>query len=169
MTNYFFSALVIDSGPYERLQIVSLALVNELGEAYYSESREYDIRLAPEAQRTAIPHNVDQTNPKSLETIAQEAQAFVGHRWPTFWGWNGAQEFTAFYQLFFKIGLPDTWPRHFHELEVELDRDGNPRPPRMDEMSDNHHALDNARWIRETYIWLQDRRLYAHIDEPPDI
>lgn len=153
---YFFSALVIDSGPRDPIQLVSLALVNEAGDEYYAESGEWNILLAPEGMRADICASIDQIAPKLLRTIAREVEAFVAHRFPVFWGYHGALEFTALYQLFGHQALPPTWPFYCHELAVELERDGNPRPPRMDEMQQEHHALPNARWVRETCLWLRE-------------
>jgi hypothetical protein len=159
--NYFFSALVIDSGPRDPIQLVSLAIVDETGNEYYAESREYNILYASESNRSIICKSIDQIPPKSLATIADEVQAFVRHRFPRFWSYCGAQEFTAICQLYYN-GLPQTWPRFYHELAVELERVGNPRPPHMDEMANNHHALLNAHWVRKAYLWLMERHSGAN-------
>jgi hypothetical protein len=154
--NYFFSALVIDSGPRDPIQLVSLGIIDEIGNEYYAESREYNILLASESNRPIICKSIDQIPPKSLVTIAEEVQAFVNHRFPSFWSYCGATEFTALCQLFYNV-LPQTWPRFYHELAVKLEQQGNPRPPHMDKMANNHHALVNAHWVRKTYIWLKSR------------
>ena len=152
--NYFFSALVIESGVRHPLQLVSLALIDEGGREYYAESNEYDYLYAPEPLRSLIPQSVDGTSPKPLALIAQDVEHFVAHHFPTFWGYNGFVEFTAFYQLFGTQSIPPTWPFYFHDFAVELERAGNPRPPDIDAIRDDHHALSNARWLRDAYAWL---------------
>jgi hypothetical protein len=154
--NFFFSVLVIDR-PRKPIQLVSLAIVNEAGEAYYAESGEFNIFDASEDKRSIICANLDQTHPKKLATIAREAQAFVGDSWVKFWAYNEVKEFEVLCRLLFDDDSVELWPNLYSELKDELQRN----PPGMEEMQHNHHALANAQWVRDTWLWLRNRQVDA--------
>lgn len=74
---------------------------------------------------------------------------------PEFWGYYSAYDHVALCQLFgTMMNLPKGWPMYTRDLKQLGDSLGNPELPRQDK--DEHHALADARWNRDTYVWLMN-------------
>jgi hypothetical protein len=74
---------------------------------------------------------------------------------PELWAWYGAYDHVALAQLFGRmINLPNGVPMWTNDLKQEVERRGNPSLPEQE--SAEHHALADARWVRDAYAWLAE-------------
>lgn len=70
---------------------------------------------------------------------------------PEFWGYYADYDWVVFCQLFgAMIALPNGFPMYCRDLKQLLDEKGNPHFQK----DSIHHALNDAEWIRETYMAL---------------
>ena len=85
---------------------------------------------------------------KSRTEIREDLLEFMGDT-PELWAYYADYDHVALCQLFGKmIDLPDTWPMYTRDLKQLLDEKGNPKIPKPE---NEHHALADARWVRDTY------------------
>ena len=85
------------------------------------------------------------------DNIAQELVAFVGES-PTFLGYYSAYDHVALCQLFgTMMELPTGWPMYTQDLRQLLDQSGLQGVTQPEDDHGIHFALDDARWIMETY------------------
>jgi hypothetical protein len=81
---------------------------------------------------------------------------------PEFWGYYSAYDHIALCQLFGSmVNLPPGWPMYTRDLKQLADSLGNPDLPRQEKRQ--HHALADARWQRDCYIFLLE---YAKQKKP---
>ena len=82
---------------------------------------------------------------------------------PEFWGYYADYDWVLFCWLFGKmINLPVGFPKYCRDLKQECaprsgslrDRLGNPQLPPQDSVE--HNALNDARWIKQAWEFLQD-------------
>lgn len=154
-TRFFLDTEFLESGPAYPLHLISLGLVCENGAEYYAESSEFPSNLAgPWVREHVFPHLTwKEANPN--RTIAVEVLRFVTGccempSKPEFWGYFSDYDWVLFCQLFGSmIMLPTGWPMLCYDLRQWLDHKElyNVRQPD----NDRHHALNDARWIAETY------------------
>lgn len=70
-----------------------------------------------------------------------------------FYGWYCDYDWVVFCQLFGKmIDLPNGFPMYCKDIKQMCDDLGNPKLPLQYE--DEHHALNDARWIKTAYEFL---------------
>lgn len=90
--------------------------------------------------------------------IKDRLRRFVGDDpAPEFWGYYSAFDWTLVCQIFGRlIDLPKNWPQHCNDLKQALMMCGNPKPPAIRRVM-NHHALEDALWVRTQYLWLKSK------------
>jgi hypothetical protein len=87
--------------------------------------------------------------------IRNAVRAFIANTpEPELWAWYGAYDHVLLAQLFGRmIDLPAGIPMWTNDLQQECHRLGDPQLPERDD--DEHHALADARWVRDALAWLQ--------------
>lgn len=81
---------------------------------------------------------------------------FVGDSTPEFWGYFADYDWVVFCQIFgIMVDLPEGWPRYCMDLKQLSVEWGLPRFPKPLEEKE-HHALNDARWNRDSYNWAID-------------
>jgi hypothetical protein len=149
---FFLDTEFIEDGT--TIDLLSIALVHESGETLYLVSSEVDFREASAWVKTnVLPDIMSEANGMHTRIeIRDKVLSFVDkHRAgqkPEFWGYYADYDWVAFCQLFGKmIDLPKGWPMYCRDLKQLCDDLGNPKLPK----NNAHHALSDARWIKEQY------------------
>lgn len=146
---YFLDSEFIEDG--KTIDLISIALVKENGDAYYAVFDSYDESKASDwvKQNVLCWINKETQVRKSRETIRGEILAFIGSDTPEFWGYYADYDWVALCQLFGKmIDLPKGWPMYCNDLKQALgDAIVEPQHPGTE-----HNAVLDALWIRKTYI-----------------
>ena len=74
---------------------------------------------------------------------------------PEFWGYYADYDWVLFCWLFGKMpSLPKSFPQYCRDIKQECDRLGAPPLPPQDSVE--HNALNDARWIKQTWEFLQE-------------
>lgn len=147
----FFDTEFLDHG--SSVELVSLGAVREDGSEFYMENAEANLLLANSwVQKNVIPKFTGPAH--SLSYIADHFKQFCGNN-PQFWAYYCAWDWMLVCQLmggFMK--LPSWWPGYCNDINTILVlRNQHPlawnRPEQKKE--DEHHALYDARWVRDAY------------------
>lgn len=180
MSKFFIDTEFIEDG--KTIDLISIGIVCEDGREYYALCTEVDVRRASEwVKENVLPHlpprpeNVNFSDPsispnikesalkwKSRQRIAQEIVSFVSHDGssdPVFWAYYADYDWVAFCQVFGKMmDLPEGFPMYCLDIKQECDRLGNPRLP--DQKEGEHNALEDARWNKKAWEFLQTYESY---------
>lgn len=154
---YFFDTEFQDT-PW-KLELLSIGVVAEDGREFYAATREvngnnYD--LNDWIRENVIPRLQPKRYPISVAMAAGEIRedllAFIGEDpKPIFWAYYGAFDWVALCWLMGgMMNLPKTWYWICQDLRTELDRAGC-QEVRDDGRDDEHNALADARWVRDTW------------------
>lgn len=148
---YFFDTEFNDDG--RRILLISIGIAAEDGRTYYAEfSNTIDLTVANQwVKEQVVPLLHGGEFRKTSFEISNQIIGFVGHK-PEFWGYYSAYDWVALCQLYGPmIDLPKTWPMFCYDLKQFA---GNTRLPKQ--LTVEHHALNDAIWIKESYDWLID-------------
>lgn len=153
MSRIFFDTEFIEDGA--TIDLLSIGLVAENGDEYYAEPEEAKrTRADAWVSKNVLPHLHGPI--KTRKQIADEVIAFVGDS-PEFWAYYADYDWVALCQLYGRmIDLPSGWPmfcRDVKQLAVSL---GSPQLPAQSETE--HHALADARWVRQAWEFLETAR-----------
>ena len=151
---FFLDTEFIESGPYYSIAMLSIGIVSEDGRELYEISQEADRgRANAWVQENVIPHLGDKP-PQSLVVIAHIVRQFVGDEKPEFWGYYADYDWVVFCQMFgLMVDLPKGWPMYCRDIKQLCDSLGNPKLPKQS--SSEHNALNDARWNKQAYEFLQ--------------
>jgi len=132
------------------IDLISIGFVDEVGQAYYAETEEYDkSRAFPWLKENVLPLLDGRTSSK--DQIALELKTYLGE-WPEIWGWYGSYDWVCLCQLYgTMMDLPEKWPMYQRET-MNLVTSKTVLPPRN---SVEHHALNDAIWQKEVWESLQ--------------
>ena len=154
--------------------LISIGMVAEDGREYYavnSNAPWFPINQHTWLMANVIPHlpgekvqplgnwypDYDHPDVKTHSTIADEVRDFLllPNEPVELWAWYAAYDHVALAQLWGPmVSLPRGIPMWTNDLRQEVERLGNPRLP--DQPAGLHHALDDARHLRDRHHWLQD-------------
>lgn len=150
-TNYYFDTEFIEDG--RTIEPLSIGIVCEDGREYYAEFKNTDRSLADNwVQENVISYLAPPSAGKSKITIASEIISFVeaGEHKPKFVAYYADYDHIVLCQLFGRmIDLPDGFPMWTYDIKQLCDDLGNPQLPKQTE--NEHHALADARWVRNSY------------------
>lgn len=159
---FWFDTEFIEDG--KTIDLLSIGIVSGDGRKYYATSGDADLsRASPWVRKNVIPHlntfsgrgtysiNV------SRATIRDEVLAFVGHDNPELWAYYADYDWVALCQLFgTMMDLPKGWPMYCRDVKQWCDDLGNPKLPEQNK--GEHHALADAIWARDAWVYLNERR-----------
>lgn len=160
---YFIDTEFIEDGPRKPITLISIGIAAADGREYYAISSTFSPDDANGwVRENVLPHLGDSPR-KPLRDIACDILDFISadRDWsngvaPEFWGYYADYDWVVFCQIFGRmIDLPRGWPMYCHDLKQLADELGNPRLPEQE--SAEHNALNDARWNRDIYNWLQSR------------
>jgi hypothetical protein len=132
-----------------RIEMISIALVNDLGRSICFTSSEFDLAAA-KAKPWLVENVLKQLPPaevwKTRAEIVAEIKKFIGNdRKPSIWAWFASYDWVIFCQLFGgMMAIPKGWPQYVMDLKQEHALAGKPPLPRQ--MEGEHDALEDAKW-----------------------
>lgn len=160
---YFIDTEFIEDG--STIDLISIGMVWENGE-YYAISEEFDPTKADDWVKqnvlTKLPPKTDCSFSnfsclyKSRKQIKEDILTIVADNdnKPLFYGWYADYDWVVFCQLFGKmIHLPPNFPRYCRDVKQISDMLANPRLPQN---TDEHNALEDAKWTMKVYNYLTD-------------
>lgn len=156
----FFDTEFIEDG--KTIELLSIGVVAEDGREYYAESIDalphYD-RADPWVKENVIAHLRGGDTLKSRAEIASDLIYFAGPR-PEFWAYYADYDWVALCQLFGRMidlpsGEPTHWPMFCRDVKQFAMDLGNPELP--EQTSIEHHALEDARWVKDAWTYLMQR------------
>lgn len=166
---YFLDTEFIEDG--RTIDLVSIGIACEDGREYYAVSEEANLtKASPWVRANVLPHLPRYGDPawKNRAQIKLELGGpFESLDYPfvlkndsvEFWAYFADYDWVALCQLFgTMMDLPKHFPMYCRDLKQEMDRVGVKRdqlPPGTDE----HHALADARWVRDSYLWMAKERM----------
>ena len=141
------------------LELLSIGIVCEDGRQFYAENSEFDVSKCNDWMKENVLPKL--TGPRMRkQTIAERMRRFVSGE-PEFWGYYSDYDWVVFCWLFgAMIDLPEGWPMYCRDLKQEIDRLGLDIHQPEDQ---SHNALDDARWIRETWGKLPRRTEWGDV------
>lgn len=115
---------------------------------WYWDARKIDVDNRSSADSIVIPHH----------EIRDRVREFVGtDSSPEFWAYYADYDWVVFAQLFGRmIDLPKRWPKFCMDVKQLAMSQGNPVLP--EQHTAEHKALNDARWTKEAYEFLNTRR-----------
>jgi 3' exoribonuclease, RNase T-like len=179
---YFFDTGFIDDG--KTIDLISIGIVCEDGREYYAVNYDCDFSKAnswvQENVLIHLPKKPDviewEENTKYYQAQGWNSKSWISNQilcfiWnvsfqinpkkpdvvsiPEFWAYYADYDWVVFCQLFgTMMDLPKGFPMYCRDIKQECDRLGNPRLP--EQKSTDHHALNDARWVRDSYLYLSE-------------
>lgn len=160
----FIDTEFLESGPAEPLHLFSIALVAEDGREFYAINRDCPLDLANAWVRANVLPHVDMDKAESREDLKARMIAFLADVCndgvpPQFWGYYCDYDWVVFAQIFgTMMDLPENYPMFCYDMKQWAMMLGNPPLPQPDPSAE-HHALNDARWIRSSFWYLQQMAL----------
>jgi hypothetical protein len=149
----FFDTEFIDDAAGRSILPLSIGMIRADGREFYAELDADVSHASPWVRENILPTLV-QPKRGSL-VVAAEIRAFVGND-PEFWAHYAAYDWVVLCQMFGGLmQLPPGWPSYVRDLRCLMDDCG----VWVNDQHDNqHHALSDARWVRETWLRLKGFR-----------
>ena len=137
----FFDTEFIEDG--KTIDLISIGLVNEIGETLYMISCEFDESRASDWVRENVLSKISSDEKRfTRKEIAEAVKRFAGES-PEFWADYCSYDWVSLCQVFgTMMDLPSNWPmfcREIRQVISEIDREMIPKQ-KMQE----HHALNDA-------------------------
>lgn len=140
------------------IDLISIGIVSEDGREYYAEtSFAPQIAESTEWLKKNVSPYLSANERYSRDRIAADLIEFMSEK-PEIWAYYADYDWVALCQLHGRmIDLPKSWPMYCRDLKQWCDALGNPQLP--EQHSQEHHALADARWCREAWLWLQGKSI----------
>lgn len=152
---YFMDTEFMEDGT--TIELLSIGIVAEDGRELYLESNEADWSKANDwVMANVLPHLKAEFEGYTRKQIAEIVQGFMNpdkHGKPEIWGYYSDYDWVVFCQLFGRmVDLPPGFPMFCMDLKQVAVMCGDPELPKQE--SQEHHALADARWVKEAYEYL---------------
>lgn len=157
---YWFDTEFMEDG--KTIELLSIGMVCEDGREFYAVDASAKHSHANEwVRENVLPHlGTDRLMPRVF--LAKSLVEFIaaGEAKPEFWAYYGDYDWVVLCQLYGRmIDLPDGWPMFAMDVKQFAVSLGNPRLP--EQTSTEHNALDDARWTRDAWLFLNDPKVAA--------
>lgn len=152
MKIYFDTEFIEDD---KTIDLISIGLVREDGYELYLENREVDwSKASPWVLTNVFPFcQRDGVVQVTRTQIAKQIQEFAGEK-PEFWAYYADYDWVVLCQLYgTMMQLPPNFPMFCRDVRQLMD--GKPRRGMPKQLGVKHHALEDARWVRDAYLWLE--------------
>lgn len=170
------------------MQLLSIALISEDGkEKFYAINREADISRANDwVSKNILPRLFKEWGqyamtleeikfmilhlipPKPINVVVAEKLGIVPQEtdlpdaiWqkPEFWGYYCDYDWVNFCWIFGKmVDLPKGYPMYCLDLK-QVSKLNDDLEFKKQDPSQEHHALNDAEWNRQQYIWLREKKI----------
>lgn len=143
----FFDCEFIEDG--KTIELISIGFVREDGAELYLEVDDVNWNKADQWVLDNVKAHLEGTNKRSRQYIAYAIQQFVGNE-PEFWSYFADYDWVVLCQLYGRmVDLPKGWPMYCRDLKQMMDE----RAPgvRFTPPKQEHHALSDARWVRDVH------------------
>ena len=165
---YFLDTEFYEDG--KTIDLISIGLVDANGREFYACNLDAQLHRVHDANDTWMRDNVLAQLPlysdkawMSRRQICLKLESYIRSEpgddiIPEFWGYYADYDWVVLCQLFgCMVDLPKGWPMYCNDLKQLCVSVGNPKLPKQ---IDEHHALTDARWIRDMYeLLITERRL----------
>jgi hypothetical protein len=157
VTRYWFDTEFMEDG--KTIELLSIGIVAEDGRAYYAINRDADwLNANVWVQTNVLPLLEPSSEEKFYRhrgEIGEEVEDFIGPH-PEFWAYYADYDWVVLCQLFgTMLDLPATWPKFCLDVKQLAWMFGNPKLP--EQQSEEHHALDDARWTKQAWDFLMEQ------------
>ena len=152
---FWFDTEFLEDG--RTIELISIGVVAEDGREYYAETKGAE-GLATSTEwlsENVFPHLSSplRKDAKDEKTIAADLIEFMGDK-PEIWAYYADYDWVVLCQLHGRmVDLPKGWPMYCRDVKQLCDMFGNPELPKR--TSTEHHALADARWTRDAWLWLK--------------
>jgi hypothetical protein len=155
--------------PAYPVELISIGIIREDGAEYYAEvnldAETRDRVLAHDwLMANVVPH-LNRVEMKSKAEIAVEIENFAhtqGRDAPEWWAYCGAYDWVVLNQLYGTMeGHPARWPFYCNDIaqyamHLGISRRAFPEQ-HLGAHGVEHNALADARWTRDTWLWLREK------------
>jgi hypothetical protein len=162
---YFFDTEFIEDG--KTIDLISIGIVSEDGRELYCVNQDAKLHLASDwVRQNVLPHLPNYCDPAwiSHADIKDKVRQFIvepyylsdpnGRAKIEMWAYYADYDWVAFCQLFgTMMDLPSCMPKFCMDLKQLSVMVGSPKHP--EQTSTEHNALEDARWNKELYYFLQ--------------
>ena len=154
---YFFDTEFSERGPEHPIQLISIGIVAEDGREFFAHADWYDADACNDWVKANVLPKVEGRPRWSREEIGKAIVDFVGDQ-PEFWAYFGAYDWVVLCQVFGDMmGLPTGWPMWCRDLKQAIE-DFDPKMTIPEQKMPEHDALNDARWTKEIFEWLEWER-----------
>lgn len=168
---YFLDTEFIEDG--STINLLSIGIVAEDGREFYQCNKDAKLNRADDwliwnvyPQLGVYYRNElgwqwkDSRDKKSVDVVSYSdirglLKNFIGDDpSPEFWGYYADYDWVVVCQLFGRmIDLPLNWPKYCNDLKQLAVSKGDPE---LSKQGFEHHALNDARWIRDQHLFLSN-------------
>lgn len=159
MAKFTFDTEFIEDG--KTIDLISIGIINiDTNEELYLISSDFDASKANEWVKTNVLSKLDEHEPRyTKQAIKSKILDFCGSN-PEFYAYYTAYDWVVFCQIFGKmIDLPKGYPMLATDLKQEILRQGITKEQLPPDPTNEHNALDDARWNVLVYKQLYTNKL----------
>lgn len=161
---FWFDTEFIEDG--RTIDLISVGIVREDGSEYYSVSNEFNPEKASEWVKENVLSSLPPKNDpvyKSRAQIRDEVLGFIGQDNPEIWAYYADYDWVVLCQLFgTMMDIPEGWPMYCRDIKQLADDLGSPKLPLQ--IEGEHNALEDARWNKKTWEFLDRIKLHTFGD-----
>lgn len=159
---YWFDTEFIEDG--KTIELISIGIVAEDGREFYAESWAISWNKASGWVIDNVKPYLTGENILDRFEMRRAILEFCSlekYGFPEFWAYYADYDWVVLCQLFgAMINLPKGWPMYCRDVKQLCDQLGNPKLP--EQSSTEHHALEDARWTKQAWEFLQKAQGSAH-------
>lgn len=154
--NFFLDTEFNQHGPH--VELLSIGIVADDGREYYAQNREADFTTSNPFVTEHVLPLFDETSWKDSATIRDDVTHFVcgGTELPNIWTYFGNYDWVALCGTLYgdMTALPKGFPYTSFDIQQFAFHIGF-RKIRVPKPALEHHALADARWTKDAYLWLK--------------
>lgn len=134
------------------LDLISIGVACEDGREFYAVSSEFDESQASEWVRVNVLAKLGDARRETRAQIRDGLLAFIRDTRPEFWGYFADYDWVLLCWLFgAMVDLPKRFPEFCLDLKQVMHERGITKDMLPPQPKDAHHALADARWMREAH------------------
>ena len=143
--------------------LISIGLVRQDGKELYLENASFSPNRGGTSDwhhKNVFPKLEGREKRFWLPEMADQIKAFLADvETPEFWAYYAGYDWVLFCKIFGTLlDLPERWPQlclDVKQLMIEIGLDNEP-PHLVQDPSTKHHALHDARWLRDLHCWIDE-------------